>query len=352
LQFPNFRFLAFRICALALTAMPALLVMPPAAQSQSRLDDLRRTLERVDRQLCASLTKRKCRRGPATSAGKPAAPKKATRPADTAATANEDTKAAAKSQAAPLPGAKRPVPVLKPRGLGKKTSEGGNQTVSGTGAAASKPVPAVPVPRVLPPPQSASVANPMPDGTLSGEACLTALRRMKVEFQVAATPVAAGACSVADPVRLNSVAVGNTRVKLPDRPLLTCGFAERFASWLIGKGAPALRSATDSHLLSMGTGPGYQCRGRNGDASAKLSEHAFGNAVDIEYFRLADGQVIWVQEADDANSKYRAVLATLRATGCADFTTVLGPGTNSAHESHFHFDLERRGKKGNHALCQ
>jgi hypothetical protein len=102
----------------------------------------------------------------------------------------------------------------------------------------------------------------------------------------------------------------------------------------------------------MGTGPGFQCRGRNGDISAKLSEHAFGNAVDIEYIKLADGNVIKVAEAGNILSSHRAVLATLRGAGCDYFTTVLGPGANAAHESHFHFDLERRGKKGNHKLCQ
>jgi hypothetical protein len=102
----------------------------------------------------------------------------------------------------------------------------------------------------------------------------------------------------------------------------------------------------------MGTGPGYQCRGRNGDNSAKLSEHAFGNAVDIERITLQGGDTIAIRDAMTIGAKFQPVLATLRATSCNYFTTVLGPGANAAHAEHFHFDMARRGKQGNFKLCQ
>ena len=106
------------------------------------------------------------------------------------------------------------------------------------------------------------------------------------------------------------------------------------------------------HIKSIGTGPGYECRGRNGESSAKLSEHAFGNAADIERIKLGDGQTIEIKDAIDGASRYQPVLAGLRAAGCQYFMTVLGPGANAAHASHFHFDLQRRGKKGNHKMCE
>jgi hypothetical protein len=345
-------------------------------------DDLRRALQRIDRQLCNKFNKPSCRR----SAGKPKAQRKKQ------PTKNAEEQAAQKKKLAPSPAelskkqddkipadvasvaaanSKRPIPVLKPAKLNARIAPetDAQQTASVEVATGKIDLPEVttpPPPKIAmlpkpvlkpksPPPRpnvSPPVINIMPDGTLSGEACIAALRKMKVDFDLQATPVVAGACSVMEPVKVSSIGTGEGRVKLPDQPLWTCGFAARFASWLTEKGEPAVRSATGSRIQSMGTGPGFQCRGRNGDISAKLSEHAFGNAVDIEYIKLADGQVIKVEDAGNAGSKHRAVLASLRGAGCDYLTTVLGPGANSAHASHFHFDLERRGKKGSHKLCQ
>ena len=192
----------------------------------------------------------------------------------------------------------------------------------------------------------------MPDNTLTGEACYSSLSKMGVKFDRVAGPVVSGSCSVSDPVKVSGLTLVDVSLKLPDNPTLTCGFALRFASWLEEQAAPITQSHLQSKIASVGTGPGYQCRGRNGDITAKLSEHAFGNAVDIERIHLVDGQVIEVSNAIDTSSKYQPTLAALRAAGCQYFMTVLGPGANSAHASHFHFDLERRGRKGDNRLCE
>ncbi len=39
----------------------------------------------------------------------------------------------------------------------------------------------------------------------------------------------------------------------------------------------------------------YSCRGMNGNPHAHISEHAFGNALDIAAFTLADGRRITVK---------------------------------------------------------
>jgi hypothetical protein len=59
-----------------------------------------------------------------------------------------------------------------------------------------------------------------------------------------------------------------------------------------------------------------------------------------------------VKDAVAMTAPAQPVLAALRASACQTFMTVLGPGANSAHATHFHFDLERRGKTGDHRLCQ
>jgi hypothetical protein len=368
----------FRTAALALAALLALALWPIDYAAATPSDDLRRALQRIDRQLCNKFNKPSCRR----SAGKPKAQIKKQ------ASKKAVAQAAQKKNAAPSPSDaskklddevpadvasafKRPIPVLKPVKLRttNKPETDAQQTASVEVAAGKIDLPEAstpPLPKVAvlpkpvlkpmkPPPRpnvSPPVINVMPDDALSGEACIAALRKMKVDFDLQATPVVAGSCSVMEPVKVSAIGTGEGRVKLPDQPLLTCGFAARLASWITEKGDPAVRSATGSRIQSMGTGPGFQCRGRNGDNSAKLSEHAFGNAVDIEYIKLATGELIGIGEALNTSSKYHPVLATLRGAGCDYFTTVLGPGANSAHASHFHFDLERRGKKGSHKLCQ
>ena len=367
---------SFRTRTLALGALLALALWPFDNLAAAPSDDLRRALQRIDRQLCNKFDKLSCRRGTGKKAQRKKQPSK-----NTVAQAAQKKKATSSPSELPnkqddkvpaeVSNSKRPIPVLKPASLDKKKKPAADAEETASIAVTSGKIdlpkpstqPSVKIamvpkpvlkPKTPPPRPNASppVINIMPDDALSGEVCIAALRKMKVDFDLAATPVVAGSCSVVEPVRVSSIGTGEERVKFPDQPLWTCGFAARFASWITEKGEPAVRSATGSRIQSMGTGPGFQCRGRNGDNSAKLSEHAFGNAVDIEYIKLADGQVIKVEDAGNAGSKHRAVLATLRGAGCDYFTTVLGPGANSAHASHFHFDLERRGKKGNHRLCQ
>lgn len=333
--------------AVFLAVLLALALWPVDDLSAAPTDDLRRALQRIDRQLCSKFNKPGCHR----SAAKPNVQKRT------------KTATAPKTAAAAIPD-KHPIPVLKPAGLmaKKKPVVDTQQTASVEAAPGKIDLPEVPkqppaktamLPKpVLKPKAPPPVINVMPDDALSGEACIAALRAMKVDFDLPATPVIAGSCSVTEPVRVKSIGTGEGRVKFPDQPLWTCGFAARLASWLNEKGEPAVLSATGTRIQAMGTGPGYQCRGRNGDSSAKLSEHAFGNAVDIGYFKLANGQVINVEEAAAASSKNYSVLAALRREGCDYFTTVLGPGADAAHASHLHFDLERRGKKGNNKLCQ
>lgn len=361
--------------AIFLGALLALAVWPADDLAAAPADDLRRALQKIDRQLCSRFNKPGCHRSAArpkaqqkkqsaTKAAPQAAQKKAA-PAPSELTKKPIDNPATEVASAPQSHAKRPLPVLKPANLKpKKTPVADTQQTASVEAAPGKqdlPAPparpaakmaALPKPPPSPPSAGPPVVNVMPDDALSGEACIAALRTMKVDFDLPATPVVAGSCSVVEPVKLNAMGTGETRLKFPDRPLLTCGFAARLASWLSEKGEPAVRSGTGAPIQAMATGPGYQCRGRNGDSSAKLSEHAFGNAVDIGYFKLADGQVINVEDAAAASSKYYAVLAALRQAGCEYFTTVLGPGADAAHANHIHFDLERRGKKGSYKICE
>jgi hypothetical protein len=80
----------------------------------------------------------------------------------------------------------------------------------------------------------------------------------------------------------------------------------------------------------------------NGNANAKISEHAFGNALDIAAFTLIDGRKITVRDGWNGAPEEQGFLRDVQAAACAQFSTVLAPGSNIYHYDHIHVDLMRR----------
>ncbi|CAN5320170.1 hypothetical protein BH10PSE7_BH10PSE7_42290 [soil metagenome] len=211
---------------------------------------------------------------------------------------------------------------------------------------AEKPQPAKPVPE---PPQGAAREEPS-----AGEAaaCRAALTAHGVTYTIPALVEGDGVCSVANPVQLTSVETKAGTVELPGHPVLNCAFALQFTTWLADVAGPTIGAQGEARLAALSTGPGYQCRGRNGDASNRTSEHAFGNAIDVDGIMLADKHRIAIEEVTNPqNAAYRLLMA-LRISACGYFSTVLGPGSNAAHATHYHFDLGVHGKSSNYRICE
>jgi hypothetical protein len=80
----------------------------------------------------------------------------------------------------------------------------------------------------------------------------------------------------------------------------------------------------------------------NGQPGARISEHAFGNALDISSFTLADGRRITVKNGWRGSPEEQGFLRDVQGAACEQFNTVLAPGSNRFHYDHFHFDLMRR----------
>ncbi len=201
-------------------------------------------------------------------------------------------------------------------------------------------------PKFVPPPMVA------PQSTPDAAACYAALAKLNVTFTQNASYLRNGSCNVVNPVQLKSYAVNGTDIEFPDHPILNCAFASQFMSFIHERAQPTFITKTTSKIAKLYTGPGFVCRGRNGDVSAKLSEHASGNAVDIERIQLTDGRVVLVKDAISTATTDYDVLTTIRHAACTYFTTVLGPGANAAHASHFHFDLGQHGKSGTYRICE
>ena len=86
----------------------------------------------------------------------------------------------------------------------------------------------------------------------------------------------------------------------------------------------------------------YSCRGMNGNSNARISEHAFGNAIDIAVFTLADGRKIAVKTGWHGAPEEQGFLHDVQGAACDRFTTVLAPGSDAYHYDHMHVDLMRR----------
>jgi hypothetical protein len=183
----------------------------------------------------------------------------------------------------------------------------------------------------------------------TGAECLNDLARLGAVFSVPKEIEVSDVCHIANPVKLTSVQTSEGTVKLAGSPLLNCEFARQFVTWVSYVAAPITGGLEPARLSSILTGTSYQCRQRNGDNSDKMSEHAFGNAIDIAGFLLANRKKVEVADVSDPTDQ--RLLMTLHATACGYFTTVLGPGSNAAHASHYHFDMIKRGKSGTSRIC-
>ncbi len=217
--------------------------------------------------------------------------------------------------------------------------------------------PLVPTPRLKPPiaKQVISIAPGKvidPSSMIGDIKCREQLTAQGAVYSVSKDEVKAGLCSVQNPVQLRFVETIIGRIELPDTPLLNCQFALHFTKWLRESGGPIISAQMNAPLRKISTGPGFECRGRNGDASAKISEHGYGNAVDISTFHMQDGKVLSIEGPTNISTASNAVLDGLRTSACGYFTTVLGPGSNAAHATHFHFDMGAHGKSGNYKICE
>jgi Extensin-like protein C-terminus len=94
----------------------------------------------------------------------------------------------------------------------------------------------------------------------------------------------------------------------------------------------------------------YSCRGMNGNPHANISEHAFGNALDIAAFTLADGRKVTVKDGWHGSPDEQGFLHDVQGAACEMFATILAPGSNAYHYDHMHVDLMRHAS--GRVICQ
>lgn len=167
-----------------------------------------------------------------------------------------------------------------------------------------------------------------------GRACLAALSRHDVDYQ----PV-----EVDDPHDSRCVVDTAVRVRRIEAALnhpatMSCGLADRFDEFEREIVQPAARSEFSKRVTRIDHFGAYACRA-NTSMRGRFSEHAFGRAIDIAGFRLADGTTISVEHDWSTSGPKRQFLYRVAQAACRYFSVVLTPDSNADHYNHFHLDI-------------
>lgn len=260
-------------------------------------------------------------------------------------------------------------------GIFEAGSDGSGPEDSGPVSAESLPITAIPLPETRPdasiaPGKSSAAPDPAPDaaGEQSPTAapnsteklksrvpemtpaamvqaaaavedakdCEAELTKRGAVFSVGAS-IAEGECGVLRPVELKTLSSG---VTITPPTVLLCRAALALDVWMSDSVVPAARLAfPDDDLKTFRHASTYVCRPRASEAG--ISEHARGSAIDIGGFGFASGRDLGIEAQKDGTSEAR-FQHLIRAAACGPFKTVLGPGTNADHATHFHLDIAAR----------
>jgi hypothetical protein len=171
------------------------------------------------------------------------------------------------------------------------------------------------------------------------DACIASGVVQASAYVVQMTPIdGPGVCGLERPLRVSGLARGSVAVSPP--ALIDCTLTAGLDRWLQNSVQPAAQRYLGTRVVGLTQIASYGCRGRDGNNWGKISEHAFGNALDIAGFRLANGQSVTVVNGwRGGPPRERAFLQAAFAGACAEFYTVLGPGSDRFHYNHFHVDL-------------
>jgi hypothetical protein len=138
------------------------------------------------------------------------------------------------------------------------------------------------------------------------------------------------------------MAMASQPVALTPAATLACPLVSALDRWVAEGVQPAAQKWFGSQVATIKQISAYSCRGMIGAGTSHISEHAFGNALDVAGFVLADGRKIMVQSGWHGSPEEQGFLHDVQMSACEMFTTVLAPGYNAEHYNHFHVDLMRR----------
>jgi Extensin-like protein C-terminus len=132
------------------------------------------------------------------------------------------------------------------------------------------------------------------------------------------------------------------QAKLTPPATLACPIVSALDRWVSEGVQPAALHWFGEPVTKIQQIGSYSCRSMIGAGTNHISEHAFGNALDIAGFTFADGRRITVKDGWHGTPEEQGFLHDVQLYACETFTTVLAPGYNIFHYNHIHVDLMRR----------
>jgi hypothetical protein len=192
-------------------------------------------------------------------------------------------------------------------------------------------------PQPAPRPQRIS-ANWAPPAAPESRTCLINLGKASANFTPLPDQYYGAGCSALGAVKLATLRSDGGVLQLSNLGPVSCPLASTLSGWARFGVDRAAQQILGSPLVRIETMGSYACRNIAG--TNRLSAHASANAVDVSGFVLADGRHITVLRGWESESpQVRAFLATVRASACKRFGTVLTPLYNAAHRDHFHLEV-------------
>ncbi|WP_160140485.1 extensin family protein [Blastochloris tepida] len=172
----------------------------------------------------------------------------------------------------------------------------------------------------------------------TGTSCRNVFALGYAEAKAIAPVKGSGACGTGEAVELSAVTLADgSRVAIEPAATLNCRMAEGLARWVREDLAPSA-TRIGQPFKALKNFASYDCRGRNRNPYAMMSEHGRANAIDIRGFESTDGRWRFIDSPDMP----KALMAEMKRGACERFMTVLGPGSDGYHENHIHVDLAER----------
>lgn len=171
------------------------------------------------------------------------------------------------------------------------------------------------------------------------QACILRLRRAGVQFEVLPDLETKRGCGYTNAVKV----VGLRNVAFSRPATVRCPLALKVVRWVDDVVQPEAQLKFDQKVKELDIYSSYSCRtarGRTwGGRRRRLSQHAYGNALDVGGFRFADGTYIAYRKDWRKKGRERDFLHEVSARACDGFSKVFTPDYDWHHRHHVHLDL-------------
>lgn len=145
--------------------------------------------------------------------------------------------------------------------------------------------------RVPLPAEKPEISNVDPRIAAARAECEKLLEGAVLDYQYL-PPIKGRACGTKTPILVRSISA-DPAIAISPPATMNCKLAAALHAWLKEVVQPTAETLGTS-LVKIRNAASYKCRRRYGAANTKISEHAFGNAIDISEFTFASGQRVKV----------------------------------------------------------